>query len=102
MSSRNVYLKGTERESALCLSRSLRMAKELYDQGVRDAGTIIEKVIKNIESYPYTVVDYVKICETISLRDIKYMDTEAVLALAVKVGKTRLIDNYVFGETLDI
>jgi pantoate--beta-alanine ligase len=102
MSSRNVYLKGPERESALSLSRSLKIAKELYEQGVRDTGAIMEKVQQNIESYPYTAVDYVKICETKNLKDLKYIDTEAVLALAVKVGKTRLIDNYVFGEILNI
>ncbi|MBN1662858.1 MAG: pantoate--beta-alanine ligase [Deltaproteobacteria bacterium] len=102
MSSRNVYLKGPERESALCLSRSLVMAKDLYDKGVRDAEAIIETVIKNVDSYPYTAVDYVKICETKNLRDIKNIDAEAVIALAVKVGKTRLIDNYVFGEKLNL
>lgn len=102
MSSRNVYLKGPERESALSLSRSLKMAQALYDEGVRDTQMIIEKVIKNIEVYPHTSVDYVKICETKNLRDLKVIDMEAVLALAVYVGKTRLIDNYVFGERLDL
>lgn len=102
MSSRNVYLSVQERESALSLSRSLMVARDLYEQGIRDAGVIIDKVIGNIEGYPGTAIDYVKICETKNMRDIKCIDTEAVLALAVKVGKTRLIDNYVFGEVLNI
>jgi pantoate--beta-alanine ligase len=102
MSSRNVYLKGTERETALSLSRSLKLAKELYEQGIRDAAVIVDRVVKNIESYPGTLIDYVKICDTKNIRDLKLLDTEAFIALAVKVGRTRLIDNYVFGEKLDI
>lgn len=102
MSSRNVYLKGPERESALSLSRSLKLAKTLFDAGVRDSAEIIKQVAGHIESYPYTTIDYVKICETKNLHDLKVIDTEAVLALAVKVGQTRLIDNYVFGERLNI
>jgi pantoate--beta-alanine ligase len=102
MSSRNVYLKGLERQSALGLSRSLKIAKELYEQGVRDASVIIDRVVKNIESYQETNIDYVKICDTKNIRDISTLDKEAVIALAVKVGRTRLIDNYVFGEKLNI
>jgi pantoate--beta-alanine ligase len=102
MSSRNVYLKGPERETALSLSRSLKLAKELYEQGIRDAAVIVDRVVKNIESYPGTLIDYVKICDTKNIRDLELLDTEAVIALAVKIGRTRLIDNYVFGEKLDI
>lgn len=102
MSSRNVYLKAEERKSALSLSRSLRMAKELYDQGERDAEKIIKKVKDHIDSNPYTKIDYVQICDTTTMKDVTRMDGECVIALAVRVGKTRLIDNYVFGEVLEI
>jgi len=46
--------------------------------------------------------EYVKICDTTTLSDLQRIDTEAVIALAVQVGKTRLIDNHVFGEPLNI
>jgi len=102
MSSRNVYLKAHERESALSLSRSLVIAKGLYEDGERDAGKILGEIEKYIKRYPYTSIDYAKICDTTTLKDVEYLEGEAVLALAVKVGSTRLIDNYVFGEALDI
>ena len=102
MSSRNIYLSAEERVSALSLSRSLKMAKELFDQGERDAAIIIGKVKSLIESHPFTKIDYVQICDTTTMKDAARLDGECVLALAVRVGKTRLIDNYVFGEALEI
>jgi len=102
MSSRNVYLKPEERESALSLSRSLKMAKAMYDEGERDAARIIEKVKAYIAGHPYTKIDYVQICDTTTMKDVSRLDGEAVIALAVRVGTARLIDNYVFGEPLDI
>jgi pantoate--beta-alanine ligase len=102
MSSRNIYLTAEERTSGLSLSRSLKIAGELYERGERDAAKIIDKVKNNIESHPYTKIDYVQICDTTTMKDLVRLDGECVLVLAVRVGKTRLIDNYVFGETLEI
>jgi pantoate--beta-alanine ligase len=102
MSSRNIYLTAEERMSGLSLSRSLKMARELYERGERDAAKIIGKVRNNIESQPYTKIDYVQICDTTTMKDVARLDGECVIALAVRVGKTRLIDNYVFGEALEI
>ena len=102
MSSRNVYLKPHERESALSLSRSLRLAKERYAAGERNTAVILSEVQKFITDHPYTEIDYVRICDTETMMDIPRIEGEAVLALAVRVGKTRLIDNHVFGEPLDI
>jgi pantoate--beta-alanine ligase len=102
MSSRNVYLSQEERESALCLSRSLKRAKEQYEEGERDAGRILESVKKYIENVPFARIDYLKICSTETMNDVKNLDGESVLALAVFIGSTRLIDNYVFGEDLNI
>lgn len=102
MSSRNKYLSKEERKSALTLSKSLKMAQSLYDKGERDASVIISKVERLIQKAPSTQIDYVKICDTKRLRDIKKINREAVMALAVRVGKTRLIDNHVFGEKLNI
>jgi pantoate--beta-alanine ligase len=102
MSSRNVYLNPEERKSALSLSRSLFLAGELYGKGERDAALILEKVRALIAGYPHTEIDYAQICDTATMRDVARIDGECVLALAVQVGKTRLIDNSVLGETLDI
>jgi pantoate--beta-alanine ligase len=102
MSSRNIYLSAEERKSALSLSRSLKMAKQLYEQGERDAAVIVGKIKRQIESNPYTRIDYVQICDTTTMKDVARLEGECVVALAVRVGKTRLIDNYVFGETLEV
>jgi len=102
MSSRNIYLKPEERESALSLSRSLKMAKEMYEQGERDAGVILKKVRNFIGGHSHARIDYVQICDTKTMKDIERLDSEAVIALAVRVGSARLIDNYVFGDPLEI
>ncbi|MBW2649553.1 MAG: pantoate--beta-alanine ligase, partial [Deltaproteobacteria bacterium] len=98
MSSRNAYLKENERESALSLSRSLKLAGSLYDQGERDAGVIISEVKGFIEKHPGIRIDYAKICDVETMKDVERLDGRSVLALAVWVGTPRLIDNYVFGE----
>ncbi len=102
MSSRNVYLKTDEREAALSLSRSLKKAEKMYDRGERDAAAILAEVRKSIERHPHANIDYAKICDTATLKDVELIEGESVLALAVKINKTRLIDNYVFGNRLDI
>ena len=102
MSSRNVYLSPRERESALALIRSLRLAKDLYDKGERDTEKILATVRECIAGHPYVKIDYAQVCATATMQNISRIDQEAVLALAVWVGKTRLIDNHVFGEPLDI
>jgi pantoate--beta-alanine ligase len=102
MSSRNVYLTMEEREAAPSLSRSLKIAKDMYDRGERDVTAILGQVRKYIEGHPYTNIDYAKICDTKTLKDVLRIEGESVLALAVKINKTRLIDNYVFGNQLDI
>jgi pantoate--beta-alanine ligase len=102
MSSRNIYLKACEMESALSLSRSLKMAKKLYDQGQRIAGDIVSEIEEFISKHPYTEIDYIKICDTQTLEGVTFIEKETVLALAVRIGSTRLIDNYVFGEELPV
>jgi pantoate--beta-alanine ligase len=102
MSSRNTYLKDDERESALSLSRSLKLAKELYDAGERSAAEIISRMTAFIEGHHHTGIDYINICDTTTMKDVETIDSESVVALAVRVGLPRLIDNYVFGEPLNI
>jgi len=100
MSSRNVYLKGNERSSALTLIGGLKLAQNLYTAGERKTTVIIGTVEKLIKSADYTNIDYIKICDTTNLEDVDEIQSPAVIALAVKVGATRLIDNHVFGEEL--
>ncbi len=97
MSSRNAYLDGGERRSALCLFKSLQLAKGLYGRGERNARVIRGAVIDLISSHPFTSIDYVTLCDPASLEDVEVLGGETLLALAVKVGKTRLIDNCVLG-----
>jgi pantoate--beta-alanine ligase len=102
MSSRNVYVKENEMSSALSLSRSLKLAKQMYDRGERDAFRILDEVKIFIEGHPYARIDYAKICDTTTLKDSERLEGESVLALAVMINKTRLIDNYVFGDVLHL
>jgi pantoate--beta-alanine ligase len=102
MSSRNVYIKEDERNSALSLSRSLKLAKQMYDRGERDAFRILDEVKIFIEGHPHARIDYAKICDTTTLKDSERLEGESVLALAVMISKTRLIDNYVFGDVLHL
>ena len=101
MSSRNVYLKENERVSALNLVNSLKLAQRLYDCGERKSSSILSEVTQLIKSAPYTEIDYVKICDATTLVDVDDIIAETVIALAVKVGTTRLIDNHVFGDKLN-
>lgn len=102
MSSRNTYLKPEERQSALSLSRGLKMAQGMYAEGERDAAVILDAVSRFIAGHPHATIDYVKICDTTTMKDVARLDRESVMALAVRVGAARLIDNSVFGEPLNV
>ena len=95
MSSRNSYLSTGERLSALSLNKSLDLAEDLCRQGKREVFKIREAVERFILTHPHTAIDYVSICDPHTLEDLEVLDNEALVALAVKVGKTRLIDNRV-------
>ncbi len=93
MSSRNTYLSENQRISALTLSQSLKKAQELVENGVKDTAGIIDMATKMIRSHPETEIDYIAICDPETLDDMETIDRPARMALAVKVGKARLIDN---------
>jgi len=101
MSSRNKYLNKDERKSALTLFKALKLAQKLYSNGEKKSSVIIAEVEKLIKRAPFTAIDYIKICDTRTLNDADKIKNQSVIALAVKVGNTRLIDNHVFGEKLD-
>lgn len=93
MSSRNAYLQPSQRLSALTLYRSLHQTQDLLSAGQTDAFVLIQKASDLIRSFPDTAIDYIAICDPETLEDMPIIDRPAVMALAVKVGKTRLIDN---------
>jgi pantoate--beta-alanine ligase len=93
MSSRNTYLDAQERESALSLVQALRLAEKMVAQGNRSGPEVIQAVRKHIQSFGNTKIDYVFLCAPESLKPCQEIVGETLLALAVWVGKTRLIDN---------
>lgn len=93
MSSRNGYLTKKERASALSLYQSLNMAETMVASGEKDASQIVCKIKDFILSKPYTKIEYVKICSPDTLKDIETLEDKALLAMAVKVGRARLVDN---------
>lgn len=97
-SSRNVYLSPDERKAALSLYRSLRRAEELFSEGVRESQRILEEVKKVLEAEPLVKIDYVHVCDPETLEDIEGpIGERALVAVAAKVGTTRLIDNTLLG-----
>jgi pantoate--beta-alanine ligase len=99
MSSRNTYLTKEERHSALSLCQSLSMAEDMVASGERDASKIVKKIKDFILSKSYTNIDYVSICDPDTLEDLQVLKSESLLALAVRVGRARLIDNTVLKFT---
>lgn len=93
MSSRNIYLNPEERLQATVLNRSLIMAKGLYEKGENDPGKIIKQMVNLIQKQPLANIDYVDIADAEMLTNLKEMKKPALISLAVKFGKTRLIDN---------
>lgn len=94
MSSRNAYLNDDQRKEALVLSKALKRAKALIEAGERSTETLIGEMIKIIEVSPSAVIDYVSIVDAKTLDAIETINDDFLVALAVKIGKTRLIDNF--------
>jgi len=93
MSSRNVYLNPGEREAALILAKSLSLARKLWVKGERNADVIRKEMTSLIKTEPLGNVEYVSVADAETLEELVKIDRPAVISLAVKIGKTRLIDN---------
>lgn len=93
MSSRNVYLSSEQRQQALVLSQSLLEAAKAIEQGERDPFKVMAGMREKIESAPEARIDYIAIYRADDLADIKQIEDKILIALAVKFGNTRLIDN---------
>ena len=97
MSSRNRNLSTSERKDAVCLYRALVKGKELIEDGEKDAKTVTEEMKGIIDAVPGVEIDYISVVDPDSLRNVSEMASTAVLAGAVRVGSTRIIDNIIVG-----
>jgi pantoate--beta-alanine ligase len=93
MSSRNAYLNPAERQAALVLSRALRLAEERLAQGERQGTRLTATLRDCIAKEPMARIDYVAVCDSQTLREVAQIAGTVLVALAVYIGKTRLIDN---------
>lgn len=97
MSSRNQYLQGEERQAARVLYRSLSAAQEAYDRGERDAGKLRTLMQDVLGAEPLARVQYVSCADYTTLEELDRVTGKTLLSMAVMLGKTRLIDNFVLG-----
>lgn len=95
-SSRNTYLSPEERQAALILSKSLELGRELIEAGERDAETIKQAVTELIQTEPLARIDYVELVDWNTLEPVERIEGPVLNAIAVYIGKTRLIDNHIY------
>ncbi|MDO8751664.1 MAG: pantoate--beta-alanine ligase, partial [Dehalococcoidia bacterium] len=93
MSSRNVYLTPEERRAAPVLYRALCRARELWQRGQRDADALRQEMVRLISNEPLAHIDYVSIADAQTLEELEHVDCPALVSLAVRFGRTHLIDN---------
>lgn len=96
-SSRNTYLSSEERKAALILSKTVALGKELA-KTEKDANKVVEALKKNIETEPLAKIDYVEAVDALSMAPVEKLEGTCMLAMAVYIGKTRLIDNTLINE----
>ena len=93
-SSRNTYLSAEERKAALILSKTIFMGQKMVEEGEKDAVKLVEAMKKNIETEPLAKIDYVKAVDGLTMQQVTELKSPALVAMAVYIGKTRLIDNF--------
>lgn len=94
-SSRNTYLNPEERKAALILSQSLNEGKKLVEAGEKDASKIKKAITDKINTEPLAKIDYVEVVDWKTLEPVETIDGTILTAIAVYIGKTRLIDNFI-------
>ena len=94
-SSRNTYLNEEERQAALILSKTIFLGQKLVEEGERDSEKLIAAMKANIETEPLARIDYVDVVDAVSVERIPELKGEVLVAMAVYIGKTRLIDNFI-------
>ena len=96
-SSRNTYLSAEERTAALVLSRAVAEGQRLMEAGERSAATVLDAMKRLIEAEPLARIDYVEMVSWDGIKPVETVDGPFLVAMAVYIGKTRLID-FIFGE----
>jgi pantoate--beta-alanine ligase len=97
MSSRNRYLSATERQDAVCLYHAVRKAETLYGDGERNAAKILEAMNATLAAVPTAQVEYAEVVDYDTLRPVSRIDRPTLVAVAVRIGTARLIDNVILG-----
>lgn len=93
-SSRNTYLSDEERKAALCLSKAVNLGKEIIANGEKNAETVLSKMKELINAEPLAKIDYVEAVDGVTMNPVKEIKENTLVAMAVYIGKTRLIDNF--------
>ncbi|MFI5198128.1 MAG: pantoate--beta-alanine ligase [Thermoanaerobaculia bacterium] len=99
LSSRNVYLSTEERRAAPVIHRSLEAARAAFDSGERDAHRLRAILSETLSAEPLAQPDYCSVADAVTLAELERVEGEALVSVAVRIGKTRLIDNVVLGGT---
>lgn len=94
-SSRNTYLNEEERKAAVILNQSLKIGKEMVEKGEKDAAKVKEAIVKNLTTEPLAKIDYVEVVDFDTIEPITTIKGSVLTAIAVYIGKTRLIDNFI-------
>ena len=95
-SSRNTYLSEEERKAALILYKTINLGKKLLEEGERDSAVLLSKMKENINKEPLAKIDYVEAVDIEKVEKVDKIEGTVLVAMAVYIGKTRLIDNFVF------
>ena len=98
MSSRNTYLSAKERKAAVILWKTLSLARWHWSRGEHDAERIRQRMKTYIKNEPLAKVDYISVADAETLEELAVIDRSALVSLAVRIGKTRLIDNIILQE----
>ena len=92
-SSRNTYLSAEERKAALCLSRAVKRGQEVISAGC-DSSVVLDAMKEVINAEPLAKIDYVSVVDALDMQPVEKIDKDVLVAMAVYIGKTRLIDNF--------
>lgn len=94
-SSRNTYLSPEERQAALILSKSIFLGQKMVEEGETDANKIVAAMTANIQTEPLARIDYVSAVDGVTMMPVDQIQGTVLVAMAVYIGKTRLIDNFI-------
>ena len=95
-SSRNTYLNDEERKAASILNKALKLGEEALDNGLRECSELVDIINKEIQLEPLAKVDYVEVVDSLSMERVDIIENNVLVAIAVYIGKTRLIDNFTY------